>query len=325
MRFRLFVKALAALVVGGAALTAPAQDWPAKPVRLILPSAAGTPIDVVSRLLANKMQDALGQSVIVENRPGADGAVAASTVAKAAADGYTLLLGNAGIFTINPGYSDKLIYDPFTQFAPITRLATVVLVVDVHPSLGVNNLAEFIELTKKNPGKYNYASSTGRSGIAFLSAELLKAKTGADITWVGYSQDSAAMTDLLSNRIAMYVDALATSQQYHRAGKLKILAVTGERRAPQMPEIPTIMESGFAGVSGDAWIGLFAPAGTPVAVINKLNGALNTVLHSPEVSERLISLGFDPAPGTPQQLAAIIKADAERWRKLIQDLNLRRD
>ena len=133
------------------------------------------------------------------------------------------------------------------------------------------------------------------------------------------------MTDLLSNRIAMYVDALATSQQYHRAGKLKILAVTGERRAPQMPEIPTIMESGFAGVSGDAWIGLFAPAGTPVAVINKLNGALNTVLHSPEVSERLISLGFDPAPGTPQQLAAIIKADAERWRKLIQDLNLRRD
>lgn len=302
-----------------------ADTWPAKAIRLVIPAPPGSPIDVVSRMLASHLQADLGQAVVVDNRPGADGSIAASLVGKSAPDGYTLLLGNAGIFTINPGYSDRLSYNPATEFAPIGRLATAVLVVSAHPLPEVKTLGDLVALSKRQPGRLSYASSTGRSGLAYLGGELLKARSGASLTWVGYSQDTQALNDLLAGRIAMYIDALGTSLPHHRAGKLKILAVTGEKRAPQIPEVPTIIESGFAGVSGEAWVGLFAPAGTPPDIINRVNQGMQSALASKDISERLIGFGFDPALSSPSQLAEIIRRDATRWSRLIRELDLRRE
>ncbi len=304
---------------------AEAQNWPSRPIRLVIPAPAGSPIDVVSRLVGAQMQASLGQPVVIDNRPGADGSLAAAAVANAAADGYTLLLGNAGIFTINPGYSNRLNYNPFTQFAPVARLATAVLVIDIHPMPGVKTLGDFVAQVRKSPEKFSYASSTGRSGIAYLSGELLKAKADMPLTWVGYSQDTQALNDVLANRISMYIDSLGTSLPHYRAGKLQILAVTGERRAPQLPDVPTIEESGFAGVSGEAWVGLFAPSGTPGGIVEKLNSAARQALSSREVGDRLIGYGFDPALSSPKELSEIIRKDYARWSQLIKALNLTRE
>ncbi|MGD9943466.1 MAG: Bug family tripartite tricarboxylate transporter substrate binding protein [Burkholderiaceae bacterium] len=308
-------------------LCAPAwsQAWPAKPVRMIIPAPPGSPIDIVARVVAGQMQSDLGQPVLVDNRPGADGSIAASLAAKSAPDGYTLLLGNAGIFTINPGYSDKLTYNPAADFTSIARLATAVLVVGVHPAPGIETLADLVKQAKKEPDKLSYASSTGRSGIAYLSGELLKARAGVNLTWVGYSQDTQALNDLLAGRIAMYIDALGTSLPYHQAGKLKIVAVTGDRRASQIPNVPTIAESGFPGVSGEAWVGFFAPAGTPKDIVDRVAKAVQQTLAKKEISDRLAAYGFDPAFDDAAALNAIIRRDAERWSKLIRELNLRRD
>lgn len=321
-KFLLRIVCLSIACLGSAAW---ADTWPAKPIRLIIPAPPGSPIDIVARVVAGHLQGDLGQPVLVDNRPGADGSIAASTAAKAAPDGYTLLLGNAGIFTINPGYSDKLPYNPAADFAPIARLATAVLVVGIHPMPGIGSLADFVNQARQAPNKFTYASSTGRSGIAYLSGELLKARTGAHLTWVGYSQDTQALNDLLAGRISMYIDALGTSLPYHQAGKLKIVAVTGEKRASQIPDVPTIAESGFSGVSGEAWVGFFAPAGTPASVVDRVSKAIQSALARKEVSERLIGYGFDPAYDDAAGLNAIIRRDAERWSKLIRELNLRRD
>lgn len=300
-----------------------AQPWPAKPLRIILPSPAGGPIDTAARLTGAKLAEALGQAVIIENRPGADGMIAATASAKAAPDGYNFFISNAGIFTINPTYHGNLPYDPDRDFVPISQLTTAVLVVSVRPSLKVGNVRELVDMAKAAPGKLTYAASTGRSGIAFLSMELLKQKTNADITWVAYKDDSQALNDLMAERIDIYVDALATSLPNAQAGKLKLLAVTGSRPAPQVPNVPTIADSGFPGVVGDAWIGLFAPTGTAAEIRMKMEQQVVAVLRDPLLRERLTAMGLDPVGSTAGQLGEVVKRDREKWGRLIKDLGIK--
>jgi tripartite-type tricarboxylate transporter receptor subunit TctC len=314
----------AAIVFGACAMGAHANTWPDKPIKLILPSGPGTPIDVLARIISSQVEARIGQPMIVENRPGADGSIAANAVAHAQPDGYTLLLGNAGIFTIIPSYDKYVSYDPFKQFAPIAQLVTATLVVDADPALRLKSLRDLVALSKSHPGKYNYASSTGRSGIAYLFGEQFKELSGADLTWVGYSQDSAALNDVIAGRIAMYIDAVGTSLPHYKAGKLDILAVMGDHRSPLLPKVPTVQESGFKGVGGQAWVGLLAPAGTPAQAVSKLNRAMQEILARADVRENLVFNGFEPAYSTPDQLEALMHSDTERWKSLIARLHLQR-
>lgn len=297
--------------------------WPTRPIRVVMPAPPGTAVDVAARLIFQKLGAAVGQPVIIENKPGADGIIAATAGAKSPNDGYNFFVSNAGIFTINPTYRGNLPYDPERDFDPISQLTTAVLVVSARPELAAANMQELVAMAKANPGKLNYAASTGRSGIAFLSMELLKQRAGADLTWIGYKDDSQALTDLMSNRLDIFVDALATSLPYARAGKLKILAVTGSRPAQQIPQVKTIAESGFPGVTGDAWIGLFAPAGTPAEIRRRMEREVAAVLRDQNVRERLFDMGLDPVGGTSAELADIVKRDREKWSRLITELGLK--
>jgi len=324
-RFHALMRSVVCLAMFGAsAMAVHAAEWPDKPIKLVLPSSAGTPIDILARVVGEQMQKQLGQSVVVENKPGADGSIAATGVAGAKPDGYTLLLGNAGIFTIIPSYDTHLSYDPIKQFSAVARVVTAPLVIDVRPGLEAKTLQEFVALTQAKPNTYTYASSTGRSGIAYLFGEQIKSLGGADLTWVGYSQDSGALNDLLAGRIDMYIDAVGTSLPHYKTGKLNILAVLGDTRSALLPDVPTVKESGFKDVGGDAWVAIFAPAGTAQDRIAKVNQALKVALADEAVRERLIFNGFNPAYSTPDELEGIVRADTARWKDLISRLKLER-
>lgn len=324
--FRRFARplALAASVLGSAGALAQSPDhWPSKPIRIVMPAPAGTSVDAVARLIFGKVGASLGQPFIIDNKPGADGIIAATAGAKSASDGYNFFLSNAGVFTINPSYRSELPYNPDRDFMPVSQLTTAVLVVAARPGLEANNMQELMALAKAHPGKLNYAASTGRSGIAFLSMELLKQRTQTNMTWIAYKDDSQALTDLMGNRLDIFVDALATSLPNEKAGKLKILAVTGSRAARQIPQVKTIVDSGFPGVSGDAWIGLFAPAGTPAEIRRRMEQEVVKAIRDPQVSERLYELGFDPVGSTAAELGEIVRRDREKWGRLITDLGLK--
>lgn len=321
---------LAWLVLSGALLAPTSQAaqpssaaWPAKPLRVLLPAAPGTAVDTATRVIFAKVGESLGKPVVIENKPGADGMIAAAAAAKASRDGHDFFVSNAGVFTINPSYRSQLAYDPERDFTPISQLTTAVLVVSVRPGLQAATLRELIAQAKAHPGRLTYSSSTGRSGIAFLSMELLKQRAGAAIEWVGYKDDSQALADLLGGRIDIFVDALATSLPYAKTGKLQILAVTGSRTAQQIPDVKTIADSGYPGVSGDAWIGLFAPSGVSPDIIRRMEAEVAQALKDPAIRSRLQELGLDPVGSDAAQLAARVKEDREKWSRLIQELGLK--
>ena len=295
-----------------------AQTWPDRAIKLIVPAPGGSSSEVLARLLGEKLQARTGQPVVVESRPGADGAIAA-TAMKSASDGHTFLLGNAGIMTINPHFNARLPYDPGKDFLPVSLLVNNVVVLTVSSKLGVNNVRELIALSKQQPGRINYASVGGRGGVPFLSGQLLKQRAGADLTWIGYASESQARSDLMAGQIQVMFDTLASTLAHVQSGRLKILAVTGAQRAPQLPDVPTLAESGAPDVEGVGWLGLYANAGTSEGTVNLMHQHLNAILAMPDIRERLNVLGMEPVASTPAALARTQRDDHAKWGLLIRD------
>jgi tripartite-type tricarboxylate transporter receptor subunit TctC len=311
---RVAIRITAALMLIASAC-AQAQ-YPAKPIHLIIPYPPGGPTDIIGRALGQKLGDALGQAVIVENRGGAGASIGADFVAKAAPDGYTLLIGTTGSHTINPAIYSKLPYDPVRDFAPVTLLATYCNVLVVAPDLPVKNVKQLIELAREKPGAITFGSA-GNGSSNHLSGELLASMAGVRLQHVPYKGSAPALIDVMAGQTNFMFDILSTSLPQIKAGKVRAIAWSGPARSPLIPEVPTVAESGLPGYEVVGWFGLFAPAGTPRDIVNRLNAETVKILKLPEMKEKLT--GYDPASSTPEQLAAIIKSDIATWAKVVKD------
>jgi tripartite-type tricarboxylate transporter receptor subunit TctC len=315
------------MILAGAAATvvmpsvAVAQAFPNKPITLVVPFAAGGSTDVVARIVAAKMSENMGSQVIIENRAGAGGGVGAAAVAKAAPDGYTILMGTISTHTLNPIMAKTKLFDPVKDFAPISLLATIPSVVVVHPSLGVNTIAELIALLKKEPGKHSYGSS-GNGTPLHVAGELFKRLTGTDIQHIPYRGGGPAMNDLLGGQFKIMFDNLPPSVPHIRAGTLKALAVTVRERVPGFENIPTVIESGLKDFDVYSWNGLLAPAGTPAAIIAKLNEEANKAIKDPAVKAKLTDISALTVGTTPQQLADFITKELAIWEPVIRGANI---
>lgn len=318
MRWMVF--ALCALC---APLAAP-QPFPAKPIRVIVPSPPGDGSDVVARLIGEKLTAAWGQQVIVDNRPGAGGRIGTEAAAKAPADGYTWIMGNAGSHGINGGLYRNLPYDLEKDFAPITQIMRAPNALVVNPSLGVSSVAELIALLKKNPGKYSYGSG-GNGSSAHLSAELFKLMAGVDVVHVPYKGATPALTELIAGQVVMFMGNLPPAMGHIKAGRIKALAVTTLSRSRFVPDLPTVDESGLKGFETVAWFGLLAPGGTSPAVIARTRDEVTRILQTEELRTRIDSLGGEPVGNTPQEFGAIIRADIAKWRRLVDQAGIKAD
>ena len=314
----LLIRWATAALVAALAAGAWAQPYPTKPIRIVVPFPAGGTTDVLARAAAQKLTESLGQPVVVDNRPGAGGNIGAELVAKAAPDGYTLLMGTVGTHAINPSLYPKMPYDHVRDFVPIILVAGVPNVLVVNPSLPVNSVQELIAYAKANPGKLNFASSGNGTSI-HLSAELFKTMAGVQMTHVPYKGSAPALQDLVGGQVQLMFDNLPSSLALIKASKLKALAVTSKVRAPALPDVPTMAESGLPGFEASSWFGLLAPAGTPQPAITKVNAEIAKWLATPEAKEKLIAQGANVAGGTPEDFAQHIAAETAKWQKVVKD------
>jgi tripartite-type tricarboxylate transporter receptor subunit TctC len=305
--------ALALLLAGGAW----AQAYPTKSIRLVVPFPAAGTTDILAREVAQRLSVSFGQSVVVDNRPGAAGNIGSDMVAKSAPDGYTLLMGTVGTHAINPSLYAKMPYNHVKDFVPIVLVAGVPNVLEVTPSLPVNSVADLIKLAKEKPGQLNFASSGSGTSI-HLSGELFKTMTGVDMMHVPYKGSAPALTDLMGGQVQLMFDNLPSSLAQIKAGKLRAIAVTSAQRSPALPNIPTIAESGLPGFEASSWFGLLAPAGTPPAIVARVNADVNEWLQTAEAKEKLLAQGAIPAGGTPEQFAAHIRVETEKWAKVVK-------
>ena len=301
-----------------------AQAYPSKPIRIIVPSPPGDGSDLMARAIGDKLAAAWNAPVVIDNRTGAGGRVGAEAAAKAPADGYTLIMGNAGSHGINAALYADLSYDIERDFAPITQVMRSPNVLVVSPSLPAGNVRELIALFKANPGKYSYGSG-GNGSSAHLSAELFKAMAGVDVVHVPYKGASPALTDVIAGRVVMFIGNLPPAMPHIKSGNVKALAVTTAQRSPLVPDIPTLAESGLPGFETVAWFGLFAPAGTPNAVVDKLQMEVARIVREPDVRERIAALGGEPVGNRPEEFAAIVKGDVAKWKKVVKDANVHVD
>jgi tripartite-type tricarboxylate transporter receptor subunit TctC len=296
---------------------ASAQQYPSKPIRFVVPYPAGGPLDTVARLLAQKVSEGVGQPVVVDNKPGAGGNIGADIVAKSPADGYTILMGAVATHAINPTLYASIPYDAMRDFAPITQVASTPNVLVVNSSIPAASVREFIAHAKANPGKLNFGSgSTGSAG--HLAGELFKAMAGVEMTHVPYKGAAPAMTDLIGGNIQLMFDNLASSLAQVRAGKIRALAVTTARRSPLAPELPTVAESGLPGFDISTWFGVFAPAGTPREALERLHAQFTRALAAPDVREKMLNLGAEPVGSKPEEFASYIRAEAEKYARVIK-------
>lgn len=300
------------------------DNYPTRPVTIVVPFPPGGGTDVGARLVAQKLSLKWGQPVIVENRGGAAGRLGADVVAKAKPDGYTLLVGNVGTQSVNPALYKKMPYDADKAFAPIGMIAELPLVMLVTPALPWQNIKDVVEAAKKEPGKITFASS-GAGGAPHLAGEIFQQASGTKLLHIAYKGGGPAALDLMAGHVNIYFGTVLESVGHVKAGKLKGLGVTSANRSPALPELPTIAESGYAGFDTGSWIGLLAPAGTPVAIINKVSADLREVLALPDTKNTLITQGATPWPMTPEQFAARIKSDRQRYGKIIEENNLSAD
>jgi len=307
------------ILVLTALLTVPAaaQDYPSRPITLIVPYAAGGGNDLMARTAAEKMSKALGQQIVIENRGGAGGSIATRQVAKAEPDGYTLGLGGTGTLAIDPTLYPNAGYDPRKDFAPIGLIATSGLVICVHPSLPAKSIRELIALAKKDPGKLNYASAGTGSGI-HLGTEYFASMAGIKLTHIPYKGSSPALTDLTGGHVAIYFSSLPPAVGLIKEGKVRALAVTGTKRSPILPDVPTVAEAALPGYEAVLHYGIVAPAGTPRPVVDKLNAAMRTALASTDVLARLDTDGAEPFPSTPDQYAADIDREETKWSEIVR-------
>ena len=311
---------IATLALVLAAGAASAQNYPNKPIRWLIPFSAGGPTDVLARAIAPKLGESLGVAVLVENRVGAGGSLAMDAVAKAAPDGYTIGMGHTGTQAINPHLYAKLPYDPLKDFAPITPVVSYVNVLVVNPNVPAKTVAELVAYAKANPGKANFASG-GNGATNHLSGELLKALTGAPMVHVPYKGSAPALTDVIAGNATCMFDILVTSLPQIRAGKVRPLAITSSKRSPYAPDIPTMKEAGVTGydeAGSDLWFGVFAPAGTPKPVVDRLHAELVKALATPEVSERIRAQAYDTWTLAPEEFAAFLRTDHAKWGKVVK-------
>jgi tripartite-type tricarboxylate transporter receptor subunit TctC len=301
----------------------PAQTYPDHPIKLIVPSAPGGPTDIPARITAGFIPK-LGQPGVVENRPGAGGALGARSVASSPPDGYTLLVGNTSVFAVNPAVSTSAGYDPLKDFAPVAKFSESFQILVVDPSLRVTSVKELLDYIKANPGKLNYAH-TGIGGLPHLTAELFIARTGANIVGVPYRSGGEAVTALLGQNVQMTFEAISILLPLIREGKVRALAVTSPARTPLAPDLPTMMEAGVPNYEVTTFNGIAAPAGTPAPIIGKLNAAINEGLLTAATKETLAKLGAVASPGSPEDFAAFIAAELAKWRSVAQKANVKID
>lgn len=311
------VSALLLAVSAGAALS---QQYPTKPIRHIVGFPPGGSTDLVARLVASKLTEALGQQVVVDNRAGAGGTIAATIVATAAPDGYTLY--HAGItMAINPALRKNLPYDVLKDFAPITLLVKMPTVLLVHPSLPVKSIADFVAYAKAAPGKISYGSS-GAGAAPHLAMELFRKQTGINVVHIPYKGSAPAITDLMGGQISAMFDNLPATLPQIRSGKVRALAVGTTRRSPQLPEVPTISETVLPGFEVPVWYGMFTQAAVPRPIVDKLNATVVKILGMPDVQRRLAEIGVDPAPMTSAEFGAFLKSETVKWAAAVKDAGM---
>jgi tripartite-type tricarboxylate transporter receptor subunit TctC len=317
--FRLVVATTALVLVTSLAQT---QDYPTRSITLVVPYAAGGGNDAMARIVADRMSKSLGQQIVIENRGGAGGTIATRAVAKAAPDGYTLVIGGTGTFAVNPTLYTNVGYDPRKDFAPVGLIATSALVILVHPAVEANTVSELIALAKKNPGKLNYASAGPGSGI-HLATELFVGMAGIKLTHVAYKGSGPALNDLLGGHVQIYFSSLPPAAGMRAEGKVRALAVTGPKRSSIFPDLPTVAEAALPGYEAVLHYGIAAPAGTPRPIVDKLNAALRTALASEDTKAILTSTGAEALPSTPEEYAADIDREETRWSRIVRELGVK--
>jgi tripartite-type tricarboxylate transporter receptor subunit TctC len=314
--------------LAAAAMSLPAlaqtSSFPQKPVRIVVPYTTGGSNDVIARLLAQQLQEAWGQPVVVENKPGAAGNIGSSDIAKSAPDGHSLLLTNINIVSMNPGLIANMPFDPQKDFAPISLLGTTALALVVHPSVAANNVRELIDLARKEPGRLNYASS-GNGSPQHMSAEMFKAMTKTSLTHIPYKGAAPAVNDLLAGQVQVTVGVVNQLMPHIRAGKLKALGVTSRKRLAQMPDVPTLDEAGVPGYESEIWLGLAAPAATPPAIIEQINQAVRKAMATADVVSKLQAQGIDVLVSSPDQMRQRGLEDLKRWGDIIRTAGIKVD
>ena len=307
------------------ALAAPAQaqqPYPAKPIKVIVPFSAGSATDVVARMVGNKLAEAWGQQVVIDNKPGASGIIAATAAAKSPADGYTLFFTSNTTQAANPSLFPNLPYDPVTDFVPVAPMATAANLLVVSTSLGVSSVKELIQLAKAQPGKLSFASG---SSLSRVNGEMFKSMTGIDIVHIAYKSNPQGVTDLLAGHVQLMFTDTVTALPHVKAGKLKALGIGSGKRSAVLADVPTVAEAGVPGYDLTGWLAVFAPAGTPQAVVNKLNEEINRILVLPEVRERLLQTGLDPLAGSPAELGALVRNEIPKWARIIKEAGIKPD
>ncbi|MBK9245823.1 MAG: tripartite tricarboxylate transporter substrate binding protein [Burkholderiales bacterium] len=313
------LRALAAalLAVLAPAGSAVAQDFPDRPVHLVVPFPPGGGADILARTVAPRLAQSLGKPVVVENRPGAGGNVGAEYVARAAADGYTLLYGTNGTHGINASLYRNLRHDPLRDFIPVSRMTTIAAMLIVNPKFPAGTVGELIAYAKDNPGKVNFASA-GNGTTSHLAGELFKTMAGIDIVHVPYRGGALAVTDLMAGQVQMMIDVMPNALPLARDGRARGIAVSTATRYPGAPEYPTIAESGLPGFEASAWDGIFVPAGTPAPVVGRLNAAIRETLDDPQIAEALRARGAQPMPNSPEAFARHVADSAEKWARAVR-------
>ncbi|MEO7726136.1 MAG: tripartite tricarboxylate transporter substrate binding protein [Burkholderiales bacterium] len=319
----IFLRLVCAWLMTGAA-SASAADYPEKPVRFVVGFTPGGPSDLVARLLGQKLAEMWGQQVVIDNRAGAGGNIAAELVAKAPGDGYTLLLGNNSILATNAALYGKLAYDPVKDFAPVILVASQPNILVVHPSLPVRSVKELIALAKSKPGQLNYASS-GSGAAAHLSGELFKTMARVDMVHIPYKGAGPALNDVLAGQDQLMFATALSVVPHIKSGRLRALGVTTASRMKSMPELPTIAEAGVPGFEATTWHGIVMPSNTPAALVLRVNADTAKVLNLPDIRERFSSLGGEIIGGTPDEFAAYIKKEIPKWAKVVRDSGARAD
>ena len=305
------------LLAGSAA----AQSYPAKPVRLVVPFPAGGATDILARTISQKASEKLGQQIVIDNRPGAGGTIGSDHVAKATPDGYTLLIATGSTHSIGPIINPKIPYNVERDFVPVVSVAKTSSVLVVPGNLPVKNLAEFIAMAKAKPGQLNFGSS-GNGTNSHLSGELFKAQANVFLTHIPYRGTGLVFNDMMSGQVHMLMDNYVTAQSNIKEGKLRVLGVTSTQRLPFLPGVPTLDEQGLKGFDVSNWFGVYAPKGTPGEITAKVNAAFNQALQDPDLQKRLATLGATPTGSTPEQMSAMVAADAAKWSKLIRERKL---
>ena len=315
------MKRCASLVFGSILLSfaslAAAQAWPSKPIKYIVPFAPGGTTDILARTIGDKLSVVLGQPVIIENKPGAGGSVGAEVTARAAPDGYTIMGGTISTHAINASLYSNLPYDPVRDFVPITLIARVPNMPVINPAIPANDVKELIALMKARPGTFTFASS-GNGTSQHLSGELFKSMAGVEMQHIPYKGSPPALQDVMGGQVSMTFDNITTAWPLTKGGKLRALAVTTAKRSPIAPDVPTLAEAGLVGYEIGSWQGVFAPAGTPPAIVRRLNAEIVKIINAPDVQEKLLGLGAEPVANTSEEFATMVKAEVVKWGDVVR-------